>query len=103
MMLNGEAEIYIPGRNSVLYLENTGKDHLVILYSDRKIRARYIRQLCLELKEKKGNLVEALYQALGDFQVPRGDIDYHPTRMNFRSSTRSEGSIIPLVLEVEVE
>lgn len=100
------AKVRIPGKNkkgneTVLYIENSGTDHLVVLFATKKIRS--FKSICKKMQYRKENLSEDLLQLLGNHAIPAADIDYHHDKVKFEVSTRSIGYIVPLVLQVEVD
>ena len=102
LIMDEGSVLTIPTHDSVLKLTQPGKEHLVVLFSTKKIKAAYIELLCRELAENKDDLTTHLHQMLGRFMVPHADITYQKKQMGFEVSTRSEGKIVPVVLTVDV-
>ncbi len=102
MLFSSGSLLTIPSKNTGLKLSYQGKDYLVVLFSTQKIKAQYIQYLCTELTRNKSNLKNHLLKKLNKFMVPSPDITYDKYRMGFDVSTRSEGKIVPILLEVEV-
>ncbi len=98
LMLAGGADIVIPGANKVLKLAAPGTDRLVLLFSKRKIET--IQKLANIATQKEGDFAQNLLQTLGKHAVPLSDITYAPDKIAFSAATRSEGFIVPLILEV---
>ena len=46
--------------------------------------------------------LESLFEILGEFAVAPADIEYAPNGMAFRVVNQTEGRIVPIVLQVEV-
>ena len=102
LIMTGGSVLTIPTQESVLKLTQLGKEHLLVLFSTKKIKAEYIDLLCQELAKNKHNISGHLHKLLNRHMVPGSDINYHPTQMGFEASTRSGGKIIPIVLTVDV-
>ena len=98
LMLAGGADIVIPGANKVLKLAAPGTDRLVLLFSKRKIET--IQKLANIATQKEGDFAQNLLQTLGKHAVPLSDITYAADKIAFSAATRSEGFIVPLILEV---
>ena len=99
LLASGHSEVVIPGPEKALKLAEPGQDHLIVLVSKQKIDN--IKSLAALLSKKDGDLTRNLWQILGKFAVPMTDVHYQPNRIAFEASTRSEGWIVPLVLEVQ--
>jgi hypothetical protein len=98
LLLAGGSEITIPGVNKVLKLAAPGTDRLVLLFSKRKIET--IQKLAIIATKKEGDFAQNLFQTLGKYAVPPSDITYSPDKIAFSAATRTEGFIVPLILEV---
>lgn len=101
LLLAGGADIAIPGVNKVLKLAAPGTDRLVLLFSKRKIET--IQKLANIATKKEGDFAQNLLLTLGKHAVPPSDITYAPDRIAFSAATRSEGFIVPLILEVQAQ
>jgi len=95
----GHTELVIPGASKVLKIEHPGDDYLVVLFSKRKIDT--IRQLAERLCRTKGDFTANLFNILGKFAISRNDITYLPHQIGFDAASRSDGFIVPLVLQVK--
>ncbi len=95
----GHTELVIPGPSKVLKIEYSGEDYLVVLFSKRKIDT--IRQLAERLCRTEGDFTANLFHILGKFAISRNDITYLPHQIGFDAASRSEGFIVPLVLQVK--
>jgi hypothetical protein len=91
--------IAIPSATKALKIVAPGTDRLVMLFSKRKIDT--VRQLAETLRKKDGDFTQNLLKILGKYAVPSADITYATDHIGFNAATRSEGFIVPLVLEVE--
>lgn len=98
LLLASGAQVAIPGATRALKLAHPGVDRLVLLFSKRKIDT--VRQLAEKLRRKPGDFTQNLWQILGPYAVPAADIRYRSDSIGFEAATRSEGFIVPLVLEV---
>jgi len=99
LLVAGNTQIAIPGATKVLKLAHPGTDRLVLLFSKKKIET--VQKLADIVARKEGDFTQNLRQVLGKFAVPASDITYFSDRIGFDASTRSDGWIVPLVLEVE--
>ncbi|MFN0015822.1 MAG: C1 family peptidase [Saprospiraceae bacterium] len=98
LLLAGGGEVVIPGPKKALSLAYPGTDRLIVLFSKRKIDT--VAKLAELLSRKDGDVAQNLLQILGKHAVPAADITYATDRLAFEATTRSEGFIVPLVLEV---
>ncbi len=101
LIFSDGSEVTIPGKSKVLTLQKTGTDRLVVLFSKRKIRG--LKKLAQISANKGGSFMNEFLNTLGSYAVPQSDIQYFKDRIGFEASTRSEGYIVPLVLEVTTE
>ena len=101
LIFSDGSEVSIPGKNKVLTLQKAGTDRLVVLFSKRKVRG--LKKLAQLSASKGGNFMKEFLNTLGSYAVPQSDIQYYKDRIGFEASTRSEGYIVPLVLEVTTE
>lgn len=101
LLLAGGSEILIPGAAKVLKLAQPGTDRLVLLYSKRKIET--IQKLAALAASSSGDFGQNLRKILGKYAVSPADIAYNSEHIGFQASTRGEGFIVPLVLEVECQ
>jgi hypothetical protein len=99
LLLAGGGEVVIPGPVKALKIAHPGTDRLVVLFSKRKIET--VAKLAGIVSQKEGDLFQNLLRTLGKHAVPATDITYATDRIGFEAATRSEGFIVPLVLEVE--
>lgn len=101
LLVAGSSEISIPGITKALKLAHTGTDRLVLLVAKKKIDN--IQKLADLVSRKEGDFNQNLWQILGKFAIPRDDINYFNDQIGFEANTRSDGWIVPLVLEVETK
>lgn len=92
--------VVIPAQDKVLKTMHQGTDRLVILFSKKRIRS--FGQLTKIIADHQGDFAEYLWATLADHAVPKTDITYHQEKIAFESNSRSEGYIVPLVLEINV-
>ena len=93
----------IPTYETVLTVAHPGVDHLVVLFSERKIKPKYIKYLSETLAYGEGLIQENLPRILQKHMIPFADITYSPYKMGFEVSTRSSGKIVPIILKVEAD
>lgn len=99
LLVSSGSEIIVPGETKALKLAHPGTDRLIVLFSKKKING--IRPLAEILSRTEGDFMKALLHALGNYAIPPSDIRYFEDHMGFEAQSRSEGYIVPLVLEVE--
>jgi len=99
LFVAGHSELVIPGPSKVLRIEHSGDDFLVVLFSKRKIDT--IQELAERLCRTEGDFTANLFKILGKFAISRNDISYLPHQIGFDAASRSEGFIVPLVLQVK--
>jgi hypothetical protein len=98
LLISGGTQIVIPGENKVLKIVHPGADRLVVLFSKKRINN--VRSLADRIARSEGDISKNLRAALGNAAVPAADITYAANRIGFEAVTRSDGFIVPLVLEV---
>lgn len=98
LFVAGDSEVTIPSANKVLRIAQAGKDYLVILFSKQKIET--LPQLTDRLSQMEGDFATNLLRILGKFAISPADITYHNQQIGFDAASRSDGFIVPLVLEV---
>jgi len=95
--------IKIPDANSVLKLSHIGTDHLIILFSEKKIQPPFLQYLKDNLSiDDNGNLFHSLFEILGQHQIPNTEVHFDKESMKFKAITRNSGAIIPLILKIDV-
>ncbi|MBX2928007.1 MAG: C1 family peptidase [Saprospiraceae bacterium] len=99
LLVAGSTEVIVPGPTRALQLAHPGTDRLIVLFSKRKIET--IGPLAERLRHTQGDFMTELNKILGKFALEPSDITYHTGRIGFEASSRSEGFIVPLVLEVK--
>jgi hypothetical protein len=102
LVMNSGSTLTIPSEDSVLKLSRLGTEYLIVLFSTQKIVPRYIEYLCRELSGKKEQLNDHLENLLAEHTFASSDITFSPGKMGFDVSTRREGKIVPVVLQVNV-
>jgi hypothetical protein len=98
LVLPGNATLTVPGPNKALKISQMGVERLIVLYSKRPIND--LEGLGKILSAYQGDFYTFLLQALNKYAIPLADIRYHPRKMFFSASTRSDGYIVPIMLEV---
>ena len=101
LIMNGGSKLTIPTIETALTIAKPGTDQLVVLFSESKIKAKYVQQLSRALSDGVEQIAEALPRIISKHMVPFADITYEKNAMGFNVSTRSEGKIVPIILEVD--
>ncbi|MBL7817946.1 MAG: hypothetical protein JNL70_23255 [Saprospiraceae bacterium] len=98
LMLDG-ARVVLPNTKQAITVDFTGTDRVCILFSTRKITG--IPILCEQLRAWKGNFDAHFQNLIKAVMVPLADTDYATDKVAFETSTRSNGSIVPIIIEFQ--
>jgi hypothetical protein len=101
LVLNQGSTLVVPGPNKALKIETPGTDRLIVLYSRQPIND--LKGLAQALSQYQGDFWQHLLRILNRHAIPPSDIRYYPNKIGFEASTRGEGYIVPLLLEVEAK
>ncbi len=96
MMLDG-AYVVLPNPKKVIKVDYAGTDRICILFSTRKIWG--FQKLCQKVQKWNGDFDAYFYKLLGDIMIPTTDTNFSMNKVSFSTATRSEGSIVPLIIE----
>lgn len=96
MMLDG-ARVVLPNPNKVIKVDYAGTDRICILFSTRKIWG--FPKFCQKVQNWNGDFDAYLHKLLGNIMIPASDTDYSTNKVAFSTATRSEGSIVPIIIE----
>jgi hypothetical protein len=96
MMLDG-ARVVLPGPKKVIKVDYAGTDRICILFSTRKIFG--FPKFCQKVQNWSGNFDAYLHKLLGDIMIPATDTNFSPNQVSFSTATRTEGSIVPIIIE----
>lgn len=96
MMLDG-ARAVLPNPKRVMKIDYAGTDRICILFSIRKIKSFPL--FCQKIQKWNGDFDEYLHKLLGNVMIPTTDTDFSLNKAYFSVSTRSEGSIVPIIIE----
>jgi hypothetical protein len=108
LVASKDTRVVVPGfrydeNNEKIYtflkLAQPGKDRLCVLFSKKKLGD--INQICNKMAQGSGDVLGRLRALLGDRLIPEADIRYENGRIAFDAATRSDGYIVPIILEVE--
>jgi hypothetical protein len=99
LSLEPKSKIFVPGEHRALKISSPGRDHLVILFAKKPLSG--LPHLLQQLEGSNEPLPQKLLSVLGDYMVPLSDIAYAKDQVAFSVQTRSEGMIVPLIIEVE--
>lgn len=98
LLLEDQSKIIVPGENRALKISSPGRDHLVILFSKKPLSG--LASLLGQLEGSQDQLPQKLLAILQPYMVPLADIAYAKDKVAFSVQTRSEGMIVPLIIEV---
>ena len=96
MMLDG-AHVVLPNPNKVIKVDYTGTDRVCILFSTRKIWG--FQKFCQKVQKWNGDFDAYFHKLLGDIMIPTADTNFSTNKIAFSTATRSEGSIVPIIIE----
>ncbi len=100
LTLDGTA-VYLPHPKKVMKIDATGKDHLCIFFSAKKIRG--FKNLCEQLNQGTGLFEDRIQALLNNMTIPAGDVNYENNQISFSGFSRGDAVIIPIVIEVEAK
>jgi len=103
LLLSKGSSIVVPGQDKALSISHIGDDHLIVLFSESRIKPKYIQFLGRELVNASENIEAKLPRLLTKHMIPFSDITYDKEQMGFSVETRSEGKIVPIILKVRAE
>lgn len=101
--LSNQAEVAIPGEETVLQLSHKGYDHLCILYSTKKILD--IEQRLLELETSTEPFPVAFQEVFNDVLIPASRILWEADKMEFTAAPvpAQQQYVAPIILQVYAE
>lgn len=102
LVAHSGAEIVIPGNDRVLTRENLLTDHLVVIYSSKKIEDFQSRVTRLR-DETTGEFPDRLQQVFGDVLIPWESVVYEKNMMRTRVEQPEGGSAVAVIVRVENE
>ena len=100
LVAHSGAEIVIPGADRVLTRENLLADHLVVLYSFKKI-VDFQKRVVRMRDECQGEFTARLQQAFGDVLIPAESVVYGKEVMRTRVENLQKGTAVAVVVRVE--
>ncbi|MBK8501707.1 MAG: DUF4384 domain-containing protein [Saprospiraceae bacterium] len=101
LLMGTGSTLTVPSEETALTITHQGEDHLIVLFSESKIKPKYIDYLGEQLIGASETPDTKLPRLLKKYMVPFSDILYYPDHMGFEVSTRSEGKIVPIILKVK--
>ena len=96
MMLDG-AHIVLPNPKKVMKVDYAGTDRVCILFSTRKIWG--FQKFCQKVQKWNGDFDAYFHKLLGDIMIPTVDTNFSLNQVAFSTATRSEGAIVPIIIE----
>ncbi len=96
LLLDG-ARAILPNPNKVIKVDYTGTDRVCILFSTHKIWG--FPKFCQKMQQWTGNFDSYLQRLLGKIMIPMSDTEFSPDKVAFSTATRSEGAIVPIIIE----
>jgi len=94
-----QREVIVPWYTDALELPYSGRDYVVLLYSDRVITnfKKYLQQF----REISGTFKARMEHVFGELLIDEKELIYQPDDMHFDSTTKEK--VIPLVIAFDVE
>ena len=78
-------------------VDYAGTDRVCILFSTRKIWG--FQKFCQKVQKWNGDFDAYFHKLLGDIMIPTVDSNFAMNQVAFSTATRSEGSIVPIIIE----
>jgi hypothetical protein len=100
LLMGTGSTLTVPSEETALTITHPGEDYLIVLFSESKIKPKYIDYLGTQLISASESPDTKLPRLLKKYMVPFSDILYYPDHMGFEVSTRSDGKIVPIILKV---
>ncbi len=100
IMLDG-ASITLPNQKQALRVEYAGTDRICVLFSTRQIKAASIPKFCQAMQKWNGDFDAYLYKFLSGHLIPATDTNFSPNKIAFSITTRSDASIVPIIIEFQ--
>jgi len=94
--------VRIPGPDRVLKLTRPGEEHLVVLFSERKIVPEFLYYLKDQLNGPGIKVQETLQEALADYHLLQSELFYSSDSMQFTAKTDGPRAIVSILLKIEV-
>ena len=101
LIMQSGSLLTIPGEKQALQLTKVGTEHLIALFSERKIRLKDVQFLCQQLTNAKDQVPELINSFVS--MIPEEDRFYQPDAMSVKVDTESKGRIVPIILEVNAQ
>ena len=101
LVMQSGSLLTIPGEKQALQLTKVGAEHLIALFSEKKIQLKDVHFLCQQLSDAKNRVPELLNSFVS--MIPEEDRLYQPDAMSVKVDTESEGRIVPIILEVNAQ
>lgn len=95
-----EIELFIPAEDSGLQFSKKGVEHLIVLYATQPIPK--LKGHLELLGQTEGNIAQKLEETFGNALLPATYRSFDKKEMQFENEL-SEGYIIPVILQIEVE
>jgi hypothetical protein len=101
LMIGSGSVLTIPSQDQVLSIAHPGHDYLIVLFSETRIKPKYVQHLSQELGRQDLLIENNLPKLIQKHMIPFADINYFDHRMGFSVKTESQGKIVPLILKLE--
>ncbi len=94
------AEIVIPGDERALKLETSGKNYLLVLYSNQPIDDFNVKAKAIRDSEQS-KFYSRVTSVLGDILIPYSNVKYDTDSMKFEAALKTDNHyVVPVILEV---
>ena len=100
LMLDG-ARVILPNRKQAISVDVAGTDRICILFSTRQIKKTGIPTFCQVMQKWEGDFDAYLHTFLGSHRIPSTEINFSTDKISFSVATRSDASIVPIIIEFQ--
>lgn len=100
LMLDG-ARVILPNRKQAITVDVAGTDRICILFSTRQIKKSGLPAFCKTMQNWTGDFDAYLHKFLGSSMIPSTETNFSTDKVSFSVATRSDASIVPIIIEFQ--
>jgi hypothetical protein len=100
-LLDAQAKAVIPAPDKALRINERGTDRLYVFFASRPIK--HFRFIVNKMNKINRDYRTALEELLGKHLIPLTDIHFQTDQLAFEATTRHQGYIAPMILEINAE
>jgi Papain family cysteine protease/Domain of unknown function (DUF4384) len=99
--LGANSVVAFPSEKKVVKMDdNKGTDYMLILYSTQKLDSKEIAE---KMSATTGGLSRKIKAALGDKLIEKSDVKYSDAQIGFEFTSKKQGGVVPLMVEISHE